>query len=123
MTPTSSGPVRTCVGCRRRAAKHELLRVVAGEGELVPDPTGRAPGRGAHLHPTSTCLELALRRRAFGRALRITGGPEGGLDSGAVAKLVHQLAEAAEAADAETDQGTDTVSTEERPTRRWSSSS
>src|SRR3954453_9909957 len=68
------GPVRTCVGCRQRAAKRELLRVVAsdrGAGlEVVPDPAGRAPGRGAHLHPTSACLELALRRRAFARALK-----------------------------------------------------
>ena len=65
--------MRTCVGCRQRAAKQHLLRVVAGEdGTLVPDPQGRAPGRGAHLHPTLECLELALRRRAFPRALRVT---------------------------------------------------
>jgi uncharacterized protein len=31
------------------------------------------PGRGAHVHPTPACLDLALRRRAFGRALRFTG--------------------------------------------------
>ena len=69
------GPVRTCVGCRAKAAASELLRVVAGsdaEGRpaLVPDPAYRAPGRGAHLHPTSECWELAVRRRAFPRALR-----------------------------------------------------
>jgi predicted RNA-binding protein YlxR (DUF448 family) len=77
-SPMASPPVRTCVGCRNRAAKHELLRVVAddlGEGlELVPDPRGRAPGRGAHLHPSSDCLEQALRRRAFARALRVHVG-------------------------------------------------
>ena len=77
-SPMASPPVRTCVGCRKRAAKHELLRVVAddlGHGpELVPDPGGRAPGRGAHLHPAADCLELALRRRAFPRALRVHGG-------------------------------------------------
>ncbi|WP_322919590.1 YlxR family protein [Nocardioides renjunii] len=73
------GPVRTCVGCRARAAASELLRVVAGsdaEGRpaLVPDPDRRAPGRGAHLHPTTECWELAARRRALPRALR-SGGP------------------------------------------------
>ena len=71
------GSVRTCVGCRQRATKSELLRVVAGDRgaglELVPDPDGRSPGRGAHLHPTTGCLELALRRRAFPRALRLQG--------------------------------------------------
>ena len=67
-------PVRTCIGCRERTSTSELLRVVAGDRgaglEVVPDPARRAPGRGAHLHPTSTCLELAVRRRAFARALR-----------------------------------------------------
>ena len=74
----SSDSVRTCLGCRQRAAKSELLRVVAsdrGAGlEVVPDPARRAPGRGAHLHPTTDCLALALRRRAFPRALRTEGG-------------------------------------------------
>jgi uncharacterized protein len=78
----SLGPVRTCVGCRRRAAKHELLRVTVGsdtDGQpvVVPDPRGTAPGRGAHLHPTSECYELAVRRKAFARALRYAAGGAG----------------------------------------------
>jgi predicted RNA-binding protein YlxR (DUF448 family) len=40
----------------------------------VPDPQGTAPGRGAHVHPTTECFELAVRRKAFGRALRVTAG-------------------------------------------------
>ncbi len=72
-------PVRTCVGCRERAAKRELLRVTAGSDPdgrpaVVPDPTATAPGRGAHLHPTAECYELAVRRKAFGRALRADPG-------------------------------------------------
>ena len=69
--------MRTCIGCRARTAKSDLLRiVVVGEEaaqRLLPDPRGRLPGRGAHLHPTPDCLALAERRRAFGRALRLTG--------------------------------------------------
>jgi uncharacterized protein len=64
--------MRTCIGCRVRSAKSDLLRIVAVGTTLVPDPRGRLPGRGAHLHPTSDCLVLAERRRAFGRALRLT---------------------------------------------------
>ncbi|WP_341869523.1 YlxR family protein [Nocardioides seonyuensis] len=72
------GPVRTCVGCRERVTASELLRVTAGsdgEGHLVltPDPGRTAPGRGAHVHPTSECFDLAVRRRAFPRALRVEG--------------------------------------------------
>ncbi|HVX70566.1 MAG TPA: YlxR family protein, partial [Mycobacteriales bacterium] len=50
-TARSQEPVRTCVGCRVKAAKSELLRVVAVAGTLTPDPRGTSPGRGAHLHP------------------------------------------------------------------------
>ena len=63
-------PVRTCIGCGERAAKSDLLRVVAAEGEIVPDVTFRLPGRGAYLHRSLACLERAERRKAFPRALR-----------------------------------------------------
>lgn len=48
-----------------------------GRPAVVPDPTGAAPGRGAHLHPTSGCYDLAVRRKAFARALRLAPGPDG----------------------------------------------
>jgi predicted RNA-binding protein YlxR (DUF448 family) len=65
------------VGCRVRTAKSDLLRLVVVEGEIVPDPRGRLPGRGAHLHPDPRCLELAERRRAFPRAFRLQGPLDG----------------------------------------------
>jgi len=65
--------IRTCVGCGTRAAKSDLLRVVAVDGEIVVDPAARRPGRGAYLHPSKDCLERARRRRAIPRALRVTG--------------------------------------------------
>lgn len=66
-------PERTCVGCRVRATKGDLLRVVEVGGACVPDPRGTLPGRGAYLHPVKACLDLAVRRRAFVRALRAQG--------------------------------------------------
>ncbi len=68
-----SGPVRTCVGCRERAARADLLRVVADGDRLVPDPARRLPGRGASVHPDLRCVDLAEKRRAFPRALRLPG--------------------------------------------------
>jgi uncharacterized protein len=69
--------MRTCIGCRQRAAATDLLRVVVGPGagdivSVVPDPRRRLPGRGAWLHHEPDCVALAERRRAFGRALRVT---------------------------------------------------
>ncbi|MEU8531356.1 YlxR family protein [Streptomyces sp. NPDC048629] len=66
-------PERTCVGCRERAAKSDLLRIVAIEGVCVPDHRGTLPGRGAYLHPASVCLDLAVRRRALPRAFKVPG--------------------------------------------------
>ncbi|NGN69846.1 YlxR family protein [Streptomyces sp. A7024] len=66
-------PERTCVGCRERAAKSDLLRVVVVGDETVPDDRGTLPGRGAYLHPVKACLDLAVRRRAFTRAFRGRG--------------------------------------------------
>jgi predicted RNA-binding protein YlxR (DUF448 family) len=64
------GPVRTCLGCRRRDDQDRLLRVVAGENTVVVDPRRRAPGRGAYVHPDPACVALAVKKRAFGRTLR-----------------------------------------------------
>ncbi len=62
--------MRTCIGCRTPAAAGDLLRVVLQQGSVLPDPEHRLPGRGAYLHPEGDCIETALRRRAFARALR-----------------------------------------------------
>ncbi|HEY8980297.1 MAG TPA: YlxR family protein [Streptomyces sp.] len=79
-------PERTCVGCRERSAKTALLRIVAAEGECVPDPRGTLPGRGAYLHPVPVCLDQAVRRRAFTRALRAPGA----LDTKVLRQYVEQ---------------------------------
>ena len=65
--------MRTCVGCKERAEKSSLLRLVAVGDVIQPDPQARLPGRGAYLHPSLACLDLARRRRAFPRALRTAG--------------------------------------------------
>ena len=75
------GPVRTCVGCRRRELAVELLRVVAvgggnGNCAVTVDVARTLPGRGAWLHPEQACLDAAIRRQANVRALRITGSPD-----------------------------------------------
>ncbi len=66
-------PVRTCVGCRARAPRSSLLRIVAQDGVLVADERAVLPGRGAWVHDTDACVDTAIRRRAFGRALRVSG--------------------------------------------------
>lgn len=84
-----TGPVRTCVGCRRTGSRSDLIRVVLTrdglcEPVLVVDTRRSMPGRGAWLHPDRRCLDLAERRRAFGRSLRHAGT----LDTGALGEFL-----------------------------------
>lgn len=65
--------VRTCVGCRTRAPRSALLRVVSIDSVLVLDERATMPGRGAWVHETPECVDAAIRRRAFVRALRVSG--------------------------------------------------
>lgn len=91
--PVSDGPVRTCIGCRRTAPRSVLLRIVGvqveGRPTAVPDPAAVRPGRGAWVHRDRGCVELADRRKAFARALRLPGP----VDLGAVHRLVGEQAD------------------------------
>jgi uncharacterized protein len=70
-------PQRTCIGCRSVQGKRELVRVVrTPEGETVVDPTGRRNGRGAYVHKSRECWDLALKRGALERALKVAIGPD-----------------------------------------------
>jgi predicted RNA-binding protein YlxR (DUF448 family) len=81
-----AAPERTCVGCRGRASKVDLVRVVrVRDGEAVVDASGSAPGRGAYVHVDTGCIEAAIRSRAFDRALRT------GLTADAAARLGNGL--------------------------------
>ena len=68
------------MGCRVTAAQADLLRVAVVDGVLTPDPARRLPGRGASVHLSLRCVDLADQRRAFPRALRL----DGPLDASAV---------------------------------------
>jgi predicted RNA-binding protein YlxR (DUF448 family) len=63
-------PVRTCVGCRQHGNRVDLLRLVSIQGFLSIDTAKNLPGRGAWLHPSPICLQTALERSAFNRALK-----------------------------------------------------
>jgi hypothetical protein len=65
-------PERTCVGCRKATGKLHLIRIVrTPKGEVVVDPSGRAPGRGAYVHADSACATAAVARGALARSLRV----------------------------------------------------
>ncbi|HDD53273.1 MAG TPA: DUF448 domain-containing protein [Thermosulfidibacter takaii] len=64
-------PERTCVGCRRRGRKEELVRLLAPqEGMLLVDVDQKLGGRGAYLCPGRECMKEALKKGRLSRALR-----------------------------------------------------
>jgi predicted RNA-binding protein YlxR (DUF448 family) len=69
-------PVRTCVACRQRASRADLLRVVLHDGQLTADDRAVLPGRGAWVHPSAQCLDQAVTRGMLSRALRASGKPD-----------------------------------------------
>ena len=79
--PTSKHiPLRTCIATKQVMGIDQLLRCVVqkraedveGELQVVPDPGRKLPGRGAWITPTVEAWEIAVKRRAFGRALRVS---------------------------------------------------
>ena len=70
-------PQRTSVGCRTVQGKRELIRIVrTPDGDVIVDPTGKKNGRGAYVHKSQECFELALKRGGLERGLNVKLTPE-----------------------------------------------
>jgi uncharacterized protein len=78
----SHGPTRTCLGCRQRRSKRELVRLVRGaDGVVVVDPDGIGPGRGAYVCAEPDCVERALKTGRLAHAFRAACRLGEGLES------------------------------------------
>ena len=66
---SSHQPTRTCLGCRRRRPKREMVRLVRRATGHV-DADGAADGRGAYVCAEMECLERALKPLSDGNVLK-----------------------------------------------------
>ena len=67
-----SAAVRTCIACGKKGARDEFWRFKAKGGEAPAlDQNNQLSGRGASLCQSAVCLEKAIARRAFERALKL----------------------------------------------------
>ncbi len=65
-------PQRTCISCRQVLSKRQLVRVVrSADGHVGIDPTGKQPGRGAYVHASQDCWQLALAGGRLAHALKV----------------------------------------------------
>jgi predicted RNA-binding protein YlxR (DUF448 family) len=64
-------PERTCIACRKKGEKGELLRMAASPaGVIIIDYTEKVPGRGAYICPEKECIEKLLKTGAGGALSR-----------------------------------------------------
>lgn len=71
--PPTGEPERSCVVTRTAGDPDDLVRLVIGlEGEVVVDPSGRCPGRGAWILPTAEVIAQAEARPGLiAKALKV----------------------------------------------------
>ncbi len=65
-------PMRTCVMCREKTDKRNLLRIVrTPEGEVKFDPTGKMNGRGAYVCDKEECINNIKNVKKISSALEV----------------------------------------------------
>ena len=65
-------PIRTCIGCRGKFPKKDLLRFVQdAAGNLQTDSTGKLPGRGAYVCQSQVCVNVTFKSQKVNAHLRV----------------------------------------------------
>lgn len=72
MNPKGHIPIRTCVSCRTKMAKKDLIRLVLnGKDQVVVDSDGKGKGRGIYTCPKESCMEKLTANRKINRLFRV----------------------------------------------------
>ncbi len=62
-------PLRMCIACREMKPKKEMIRVVKNaDGEIFPDYSGKAPGRGAYICQEAECMQKLQSKKLLHKA-------------------------------------------------------
>jgi predicted RNA-binding protein YlxR (DUF448 family) len=64
-------PERSCIACREKKAKKELIRLVRKEDAVRIDLKGKDTGRGAYLCPRRECWETGLKGNRIEHVLKV----------------------------------------------------
>lgn len=66
-----AGTLRRCIASGEHLPQSEMLRFVVGpDREIVPDLSGKLPGRGIWLSPSRDMLEKACQKNLFARSAK-----------------------------------------------------
>jgi len=64
-------PIRSCIVCRKRTRKRDLLRLVFNGGMVELDRDFKVLARGCYVHSELKCVEGLRKTGLIGRALRL----------------------------------------------------
>jgi len=65
-------PIRTCVSCRTKMAKQDLVRLVLnGKNQMVIDSNGKGTGRGIYTCHEESCMKKVSAHRTLNRLFRV----------------------------------------------------
>lgn len=63
--------IRTCIACRAKKEKHELLRIVAKDMEATLDETYKENARGIYLCKDKACINKLLKAKDISKCIKI----------------------------------------------------
>ena len=66
-------PQRTCMGCKQKKDKKELIRIVKNKNnEISIDRTGKKEGRGAYICDDVNCLDKLIKSKRLERVFEMS---------------------------------------------------
>ena len=66
----NSKETRTCVGCRKKFNKNDLIRIVNINKEVTVDLKQKIMARGAYICKNQECFEKAIKNKSLNKALK-----------------------------------------------------
>lgn len=63
-------PERMCIGCRKKTAKKDLIRLVKEDNDIILDKRGNALARGVYICKSEECIILARKKKALSRQFK-----------------------------------------------------
>jgi len=64
-------PIRTCIGCKIKRAKSELIKIVKNNNQIEVDKTGKIEGRGAYICDSIECFEKAYKFKKIEKTFKM----------------------------------------------------
>ena len=63
--------IRTCIACRNKNHKQELLRIVSKNGDAVLDENQKENSRGIYICNDSKCIAKLLKAKDITKCIKI----------------------------------------------------